>query len=70
MCEFLTVKYVAKKLGVSFGSVRRAIDRGDLAAYRIGGQYRITPAAFEDMLKRTLVKNNMEDKQDANSHLS
>jgi excisionase family DNA binding protein len=61
--EFLSVKEVAARLRISWQAVTRAVARGDLEAYRVGGQYRITPGQVEAWLERILItNNNMEDK--------
>lgn len=54
MNEFLTISEVAERLRMSFQSVCRAIQRGELAAHKIGGQYRIAVEAVEAMLTKTL----------------
>jgi excisionase family DNA binding protein len=61
MSEYLTIKEVAERLRVSLQSVGRAIQRGDLAAHRIGGQYRIAVEAVEAMLSKTLTLKGNEN---------
>lgn len=48
--HYYTVRQVAKHLGVSETTVRRAIERQELDAYRVGWQYRITPKQVTDWL--------------------
>jgi excisionase family DNA binding protein len=54
MSEYLKVKEVAERLRMSFQSVSRAIQRGELTAHKIGGQYRIAVEAVEALLSKTL----------------
>lgn len=46
----LTLKNVAKMLDVSRDTVRRIVLNGQLPAYRIGGQYRITQQDIDSYL--------------------
>ena len=55
---FLTVQQVAKRLGVSYNSVRGLIDAGALTAYRFGpgrGVYRIDPDDLDDYIGGSVV---------------
>jgi excisionase family DNA binding protein len=63
MYKFLSVKQVAALLAVSFNAVRRLIDRGELSAHKIGGNYRIAPNDVDEMLRKTKVTIK-EDKRD------
>lgn len=45
--EFMTVTEVAARWRVTAMTVRRHIAAGDLAAVRLGGQYRIRRSAME-----------------------
>lgn len=46
----ISKKEAAAMFGVSAETIRRLIGRGDIPAYRIGGQVRIDPAALERYL--------------------
>src|SRR4051794_21573847 len=48
----LTARAAAEALGVSHRTVRRAIDRGDLAATKYAGTYRIAPEALQSFRRR------------------
>ena len=61
MNGFLTISEVAERLRMSFQSVSRAIQRGDLSAHKIGGQYRIADEAVEAMLSKTLTLKGKEN---------
>lgn len=47
----LTVKEVAERLRVSEKTVRNMIDRGDLIAYKIGGNIRIEEESVEFIIE-------------------
>jgi len=49
--RFHSIPTVAKRLDVSEKSVRRYIERGELPAYRIGGQIRIGEADLQNFLR-------------------
>ena len=49
--RFHSIPTVAERLDVSEKSVRRYIERGELAAYRIGGQIRIGEADLQNFLR-------------------
>ena len=49
--QHLTLQQAADLLGVSAKTVRRFIARGDLQAYRVGRQIRITLADVESLLQ-------------------
>jgi excisionase family DNA binding protein len=48
----LTTEDVANLLKVEVVTVRRLVGRGELAAYRVGGEYRFSQADVQDYLKR------------------
>jgi excisionase family DNA binding protein len=50
--SMLTTEDVANYLKVDVVTVRRLISRGELAAYRVGGEFRFTVADLQDYLKR------------------
>ena len=68
MERLLTTEEVAELLRIEPVTVRRLIMRGELAAYRIAGEYRFTPADVEKFLESQRVvvdiraKNQFEDK--------
>jgi excisionase family DNA binding protein len=45
--ELLTPAEVALKMRVSAATVRRLIDRGEIAAFRVGHQWRIPASALQ-----------------------
>lgn len=53
---FLTPREVSHQLRVSYMTVLRLIERGDIAAIRVGDQFRITPAELGDYLVRAQVR--------------
>lgn len=57
MEPLLTTEEVADYLRVEVVTVRRLINRGDLAAYRIGGEFRFMAPDIEDFVKRQRVPN-------------
>jgi excisionase family DNA binding protein len=62
--DFLTVKQVAERLGVSNASVYRLIEAGQLSAHRIGvgrGTLRVSEAALESYLRSVEVVVGGED---------
>jgi excisionase family DNA binding protein len=50
--SLLTTEDVANYLKVDVVTVRRLVNRGDLAAYRVGGEYRFTRSDVVDYLHR------------------
>src|SRR5262245_43582900 len=50
--SLLTTEDVANYLKLDVVTVRRIVSRGDLAAYRIGGEYRFMRSDIVDFLKR------------------
>jgi excisionase family DNA binding protein len=55
MESLLTTEEVAEYLRVEVITIRRLINRSELGAYRIGGEFRFTEADLEDYLKRQRV---------------
>lgn len=49
--EFLSVREVADMSGYSYGTIKRAIEQGKLAAYRIGRKFFIETKAAEEYCK-------------------
>ncbi len=58
--EYLSVSGVAKLAGCSYGTVRRAIECGDLAAYRIGRKFFIERQAASEFSRRTLRRRSVD----------
>ena len=50
--KMLSIRAVADHLDVSIKTIRRWIDRGDLLAFKLGGQWRIDPDDLERFLWR------------------
>jgi excisionase family DNA binding protein len=48
----LTTEDVANYLKVEVVTVRRLVGRGELAAYRVGGEFRFAPSDVQDYLRR------------------
>lgn len=48
--EFYTAKDLAEKLGVNIMTIYRYIDKGRLAAYKIGKEFRIGKQEFNKFL--------------------
>jgi excisionase family DNA binding protein len=55
MEKLLTSEEVADYLRVDVVTVRRLVNRGDLTAYRIGGEYRFMQPDVEEFVKRQRV---------------
>ena len=53
---FLTPREVSRSLRVSYMTVLRLIDRGDLVVVRVGDQFRVTPAELAHYLVRSRVR--------------
>jgi excisionase family DNA binding protein len=52
MEHLMTTEEVAEILHVDPATIRRLVNRGDLAAYRIGADYRFAPSDLEGFLRR------------------
>jgi excisionase family DNA binding protein len=61
MERLLTTDEVAEYLRVDVVTIRRLISRGELTAYRIGGEYRFTQSDLEDYLQRQRVSAGTGD---------
>ncbi len=57
--SLLTIPGVAERLQVSEKTVRRLLTRGEMPGYKIGGQYRISPAELDAWI-RDQALNEME----------
>ncbi len=55
MEHLLTTEEVAEHLRVEVITIRRLVNRSELPAYRIGGEYRFTESDLEDYLQRQRV---------------
>ena len=53
--HLLTSEEVADYLRVDIVTVRRLVNRGDLTAYRIGGEYRFMQADIDDFVRQQRV---------------
>jgi excisionase family DNA binding protein len=53
----LTTEQVAEWLQVDVVTVRRLVDRGEIAAYRVGGEFRFARKDVEEYLARVRVEN-------------
>ncbi len=60
MEKLMTSEEVAEILHVDPVTIRRLISRGDLSAYRIGADYRISPTDLTNYLQRQRVEANAE----------
>jgi excisionase family DNA binding protein len=55
--HFLSINEIAEGTGLSYHTIRRAIFvRGELEAFKLGSQIRVTPEAFERWLERNRIK--------------
>src|SRR6266581_3308112 len=70
MEPLLTTEEVADYLRVDIVTVRRLVNRGDLASCRIGSEYRFTRADLEDFLKRRRVSEGDTTIKDAFKNFS
>lgn len=64
MEPLLTSEDVAEYLRIDVVTVRRLVNRGELAAYRIGGEYRFAMPDIADYLKRLRVPEGGESMDD------
>lgn len=53
MEDFLSPAQIAQRLSLDRKTIYRAIDRGDLKAYRFGTAIRVAPSSLEDWLERS-----------------
>jgi excisionase family DNA binding protein len=60
MERLLTTEEVAEYLRVEVVTIRRLINRSELAAYRIGGEYRFTESDLADYLQQQRVPSSAE----------
>ena len=58
--EYLSVREVAEISGCSYGTVRRAIEAGNLAAYRIGRKFFIERQAAEEYSRQSGGRHGVE----------
>ncbi len=65
MEKLYTTEEIAEYLKVDVVTVRRLVNRGDLTAYRIGGEYRFTETDITDFVKRQRVPTVDQANQDA-----
>jgi excisionase family DNA binding protein len=59
-----TTEEVAKYLNIEVITVRRLVQRGELAAYKVGGEYRFSEADLQDFLNRKYVPVKKSETQD------
>ncbi|MGH2498082.1 MAG: Clp protease N-terminal domain-containing protein [Ktedonobacteraceae bacterium] len=64
MEKLLTTEEVADYLRVDVVTIRRLVNRGELTAYRIAGEYRFTEPDIEDFFKRQRVPAGDKDRGD------
>jgi len=64
MEPLMTSDEVATYLRVDVVTIRRLVNRGELSAYRVGGEYRFTPRDIEEFLKRQRVPGSEEAHND------
>ena len=55
MSDFLSPSSLAQRLSLDRKTVYRAIDRGDLRAFRFGRALRLDPQDVQDWLERSVV---------------
>jgi len=67
MERLLTSDEVAEYLRVDVVTIRRLISRGELTAYRIGGEYRFKLSDIEKYLQRQRVSGEAEEESISNS---
>src|SRR5438093_9756118 len=65
MEHLMTTEEVAEILHVDPATIRRLVNRGDLAAYRIGADYRFAPSDLESYLRRQRIAGGEGDGADA-----
>lgn len=58
--HMFTIAQVAEVLNVSRRTVERLIKKGELRAFQVGGQKRISPVAVEQMLRKVELPNNYD----------
>jgi excisionase family DNA binding protein len=52
MDDYLSVQAVAARLAINERTARRLIERGELSALRVGGQWRVSEDALADFIAR------------------
>lgn len=58
--DYLTLKEIAEASGVSYGSIKRDIDKGKLSAYRIGRKYFVAVKTGEAYCKEIQARREIE----------
>lgn len=53
--DFLSPKEIAQRLSLDRKTIYRAIDRGELRAFRFGTAIRISPEDMQDWIERSVV---------------
>lgn len=70
MEHLMTTEEVAEILHVDPATIRRLLNRGDLAAYRIGADYRFAPSDLEGYLRRQRIAGGEGDGTDSGAESS
>ncbi len=66
MERLMTSDEIAEYLRVDVVTIRRLVNRGELPAYRVGGEYRFTQSDLEDYLRRQRVSMGTGDRASTN----
>src|SRR5712691_9618394 len=66
MERLMTSDEIAEYLRVDVVTIRRLVNRGELPAYRVGGEYRFTQSDLEDYLRRQRVSLGTGDGSSSN----
>lgn len=69
MEHFMTSEEIAELLHVDPVTIRRLVNKGEMAAYRIGADYRFAPSDLQDYLQRQRIAAHAQNESGTNSPL-
>ena len=61
--SFHSIPFIATDLGLSKKTIWRWVVRGDLPAYRVGGQFRISDEDYREFLESRRMKNTRPNRR-------
>ncbi len=69
MEHFMTSEEIAELLHVDPVTIRRLVNKGEMAAYRIGADYRFAPSDLQDYLQRQRIAARVQNEAGTNNPL-
>ncbi len=69
MEHFMTSEEIAELLHVDPVTIRRLVNKGEMAAYRIGADYRFAPSDLQDYLQRQRIAPRVQNEASTNNPL-